>query len=153
MWFLSFFGGLWGNPLARKIIIYVAIAAGAFWAFRVFWLNPHDNRIEAAATIKATKEIEKAKQAEWDAKEKAIADSQNSLVLAQQKLLADRQAVTQRTADLDRMWQESKRTLQQVVTQAKTAQEMNDAQIAALPDTELLNTLRARSAALGKPKP
>jgi hypothetical protein len=43
----------------RKVAIYATIAGLGLWAFRVFWLNPHDNRIEANARIKVTRELEK----------------------------------------------------------------------------------------------
>ena len=43
----------------RKVAVYATLAGLGLWAFRVFWLNPHDNRIEANARIKITRELEK----------------------------------------------------------------------------------------------
>src|SRR3972149_1642745 len=53
--------GLWaGLPgPVKKIVEYAALLGLALWAFKVFWLNPHDNKVEGESRIKLTKELEK----------------------------------------------------------------------------------------------
>jgi hypothetical protein len=54
---LSFWKGLPGP--VRKVVEYIALLALAFWAFKVFWLNPHDNRVEAESRIKVSEDLKK----------------------------------------------------------------------------------------------
>lgn len=93
---------LWANPLVRKITIYGAIGLGAAWAFKVFWLNPHDNKIEMKARQSMAEELEATKRAEWEAKEEAIRASADEVEREKLSLESQRQLLAAERANIAR---------------------------------------------------
>jgi hypothetical protein len=107
MWLLS----LWSNPLGRKIVIGLAVALACLYALRrysnrIFGEGYQSGKIAGAA------ETLKTKQAEWKAKEtaiaidaKTVADEKNAVKAAAESLSRDR-------ANLSRALQDSRAAIQ-----------------------------------------
>jgi hypothetical protein len=121
---------LWANPLVRKIIIYAALGLGCLYAGRL-WLNSHDSKVYQQGKMAAAVELEKAKQTEWAAKEKAMADQMKVLDAAAQQLENDR-------ANLTRSLNETLAAIQKAKMQGAGA-------VATIPASELNSALRAIS--------
>jgi hypothetical protein len=107
MWLLS----LWSNPLARKIVIGLAAGLAILYALRLY-----SNRIYSegyqSGKIAGAAETLKTKQAEWKAKEtaiaveaKTVADEKNAVKAAGESLSRDR-------ANLSRTLQDSLAAIQ-----------------------------------------
>jgi len=81
--------GLWANPLARKIIIYGAVLLAILYGLRL-WGNKQWYKGESQGRQKMAIEMEKAKQAEWAAKENAIEAEKTALDAKKEQLEKDR---------------------------------------------------------------
>lgn len=140
------------SALVAKLIIGGLLAGIVFIAIER-WGAHQWEKGAARERIKVTAELESAKKAEWAAKQKEITAAAAILQDQTARLDADRKAVDERAADLERIWQASQATLAQVVTQARTRKEVSNAQIDSIPAALLIDALRAKSNELAKPKP
>jgi hypothetical protein len=122
----------------KKGLMYAALAGAALWAFKVFWLNPHDNKIEAESRIKVTEEVRKDAEARWKLKYKKLEDQAKSLEekavelqLANDSLVRSRESIVS--------------SLNKTLTNIKIIGATNHAQDQAVPDYMLDARLRDES--------
>jgi hypothetical protein len=137
---MTFLLGLWANPVARRIIVYGAIALGVMYAGRL-WLNKHDSRIEQEARIKVTQELGKSKEAEWKAKEAAIARAATDLSTQKASVVAATEQLARDRADLSR-------TLNATLAQIQRERNRQYANAAATPDSAIWDSIRTVSSQL-----
>lgn len=88
MMFLLSVIGMWkGLPgPIRRLVEYAAIAGLLLWGFRVFWLNPHDDKVATRERMKVTEEIRKAAEEKWQLKYRDLEDRNKTLQLRAEEL-------------------------------------------------------------------
>jgi len=96
-WILS----LWGNPIARKFIIYGGVILAIFLCLR-WWGNEQWRMGESAGRQHALKDIEKQKRAEWAAKDAAIALAAKDIDAHKQAVVAGREQIRKDRDNLSR---------------------------------------------------
>ena len=141
MWFLA----LWANPLVRKLIIGAAVLTAIFFAIRLY-SNRVYNQGMTAGRLAAGKEIEQAKQAEWQKKEAELAAAAGKIETSRVALDAERRNL----ADLRYSLQNS---LSQSLAAISASREASYADVARVPDADLDAALRVISANLAAAKP
>lgn len=136
MWLMA----LWANPLARKVIIYGAVILAILYGLRL-WGNKQWSKGETQGRQTMAREMEKAKQAEWKAKEDAIATAasdiateKRSIKVATDQLAQDRITIA--------------RGLKDGLASIQARKEANYANVAAVASTDLDSALRTISAEL-----
>jgi hypothetical protein len=82
-------GMLWANPLVRRIAIYVGIGLAILYALRLYG-NAQWAKGEQTGRLNATQMIEKAKKAEWEKREAAIAEQIGQLKTEQDQISIER---------------------------------------------------------------
>lgn len=127
---MGFLIALWANPLVRKVLLYVAIAAAAAYGLKL-WLNRHDARIYQEGKEAMAVEMEKAKREEWAAKEKTLAEKYLSVQAATEQLTKDRMDLY--------------RSLNARLQAVKTATAHAPDAVVAIPDSQLDGAIRAIS--------
>ena len=140
--------GIWtGLPgPVKKIAEYAALLALAFWIFKVFWLNKHDNDVAAKATTETTDKVAKDQEAIWKPQlEKLKTDNAD---LAKQVTTA----VAQRD-ELARSRETMVSALNTVITQSRTIQEGRRGQVDLIPSSQLDGALRDLSNQLAATAP
>jgi hypothetical protein len=136
MWLLS----LWSNPLARKIMIGLAAGLAILYALRLY-----SNRIYSegyrSGKIAGAAETLKTKQAEWKAKETAIAIDAKTVADEKVAVKAAGESLSRDRANLSR-------TLQNSLAAIQAKKEGIDANISNISDGDLDAALRSVSAEL-----
>jgi hypothetical protein len=141
--------GLWSGLPApvRKIAVYAGIGILALWAFKVFWLNPHDNRIEAESVIKTTEQVRKQAESDWKPRLEALAADKQTLI---QKVAS----LEEKAKELDRSRQVLESNLATGIKQIRVNQEKNSGKVISIPADRLDDVLRGLSSELaGSTKP
>jgi hypothetical protein len=146
---MAFFLRLWANPIARQIMIYLAIAllAGfALWR----WGTIQWQKGEAAGEKTATGIIEKKKQAEWTARE-------DQLKIERQQTLEDKRTLEKERSNFEiekQMHQEARRQDEKLRQSAiQTIQSMREAdrvKAISLPASDLVPAIRTLSEQLAR---
>jgi hypothetical protein len=134
---IAFILGLWSNPLARKIIIYCAITLGILYGLRL-WGNKQWQKGETQGRMAMGKDIEKQKQAEWKAKEAAIAQATKTLDEEKRSVLAATEQLRQDRVNLSRTLTDAQAAIQRERARAY-------ANAAAVPDNRIWDDIRAIS--------
>jgi hypothetical protein len=133
MFFLAWFG----NPLVRKIAIYVAIAAGALLLLRWYSNRSYYQGVDAGVKLEADRLV-KAKAAEWKLREDAIAAQAKQVAEQEKTLEAMRAKLVGMRSDLDR-------TLAEIKARGDAAGVSAGVIVASVPASELDNALRLKS--------
>jgi len=134
---------LWANPWVRRVALYAAIAAAAWYGLRLYSNRVYSQGMVAGRQAAAV-ELERAKQGEWAAEREKLAGEAQILVVARNKLASE-------TADLARERAAINRTLQQVIAASTAGKGVIDAQVSAVAVSDLDAVLRTVSAELGRP--
>lgn len=130
----------------RRIIEYAGIVIAVLWAFKVFWLNPHDNKVAAKERMNVTEEIRKAAEAKWQQQYKDLQE--------QNKNLEDKAASLQESnAALVRSRESIVASLNKTLANIKVIGATTHAQDMAVPDYMLDSILRSVSNELKCSKP
>lgn len=122
----------------KKALIYIGIGGAVLWAFKVFWLNPHDNKIESESRIRLSEEIRKdaeskikAKVAELNAKMDDLESRAKELDAVNAELIKNRDIL--------------KSSLDKALAANHAIQEVNLANIKDIPPDKLIASIRALS--------
>jgi len=134
---IAFLLGLWGNPITRKIIIYCAISLSILYGLRLYG-NRQLAKGEARGRLTMGRDIEKQKQAEWKAKDAAIAQATKTLDDERRTVLAAAEQIRQDRANLSKTLSGSLAAIQQ----ERMRQYAN---AAAVPDNRIWDDIRAVS--------
>lgn len=121
---------LWAIPWFRKAVFYAVIALAAAYAFRL-WLNKHDRIVYEQGKAAMAVQLEKKKQAEWEAKAKTLEEQAALLDIKAAEIAKDRQSIT--------------RTLDERLRNISTHTQANAASVAMVPDDGLDAALRTVS--------
>ena len=130
------------SPLVRKIGLYAAAGLAIFllvrwYGNRQFYQGKEEGR--QAATV----EIERAKRAEWESRENAIA--QEAASVAQAKF-----GIDEERAALGRMRRTLDASLKQSLDSIQAHSQVDNAKVLAVPDADLVRAVRALSAELAR---
>ena len=148
MGFLLTILGFWkGLPApVKRILEYAALVGLVLWGFKVFWLNPHDNKVAAEERMKVTEDIRKAAEAKWQQQYKNLQKTNQdleqrsaALQVTNQELARSREAIVS--------------SLNKTIANIKTIGVNTHAQDQAVPDYMLDAVLRDVSNALKCSKP
>ena len=137
--FTAIFGFWNGLPApVKKIAEYAGLALLAFWVFRVFWLNGHDNEVSSRATTVATDKMAKDQEKIWKPQlEKLKTDNAD---LAKQVV-----TVTAQRDEIARSRQSMASALNTSITQIRTVQEGRRGQVDLIPSSQLDSAIRVLS--------
>lgn len=148
MGILAALGLFWkGLPAPiRRLIEYAGIILVALWALKVFWLNPHDNKVAAEERSKVTDEIKK----DFDKRYQTTIED----------LKTRNSSLESKTADLERQNSDLAKTRESIVTgfnktlaSIKQIEVNNHAEDRIIPDYLLGARLRDVSNAIECAKP
>jgi hypothetical protein len=134
---MTFLLGLWANPLARKAIIYGAIAIGILYGLRI-WGNRQWQKGEIQGRQTMARDLEKQKQKEWDAREAAIKEQASSLAEAKTAIQTQTEQLAQDRNNLSRSLADARAQLQRERTNGY-------ANAAGIPDSRIWDDLRTAS--------
>jgi hypothetical protein len=137
---IAFLLSLWANPLARKIIIYCAITLGILYGLRL-WGNKQWQKGEIQGRMAMGKDIEKQKQAEWKAKEAALALAAKNLDQDKRSVLAATEQLRQDRTNLSKTLSDAQAAIQRERNRQYEA-------VNTVPDLLLWDAIRAVSAEL-----
>jgi hypothetical protein len=135
-WILS----IWANPLARKIIIYAGVIAAICYGLRL-WGNRQWQKGETAGRQFVAAQLEKQKQVEWAAKEKAISAAAANITTEKQALVAAASQLAQDRATINL-------SLKSALAAATARKEANYATVANIRASDLDAAIRSVSAEL-----
>ena len=141
MWILA----LWANPLARKIALYAAVSLAIFFAVRWYSNRAYYQGMEQGRRA-ATTEIEKAKREEWKAESDRLAAEAAAIE-------GTRRTVGAEMAELRRSRAAMQTALSSSLKLITSTREVDNAQVLAVPDVDLLRAVRALSAELARTAP
>lgn len=131
---------IWANPLARKIVTYVAVTAAICYGLQL-WGNKQWAKGEAHGRQIMAREIEEQKLAAWKAKEDAIArDAKN--------IASEKRAVEAAAAELSQSRVNLSRNLNNALASIQQERNKVYANVAAIRDPDLDAAIRAISAEL-----
>ena len=131
---------LWGNPIARRIILGAAALLAICYALRL-WSNRVYSEGFKSGKAAGLAEIETRKNAEWKAKAGAIAADAA-------KSAADRRAVEVQASALAESRRGIEAALSRSLKQMNERKEADNAKVASVPDADLDAALRSVSADL-----
>lgn len=119
----------------QRICEYAGVALLTIYAFRVLWLNPHDNKIEQQGKVSATEQVRKDEEKIWkDQTDKLKADNAD---LANQVL-----SVQSQNVELQKSRDSLVGALNTSITQIKTVQEGHRVEVSNIPASDLDGALR-----------
>ncbi len=136
---------LWGNPIARRIILGAAALLAIFYALRL-WSNRVYSEGFKSGKAAGLVEMETRKNPEWKAKAGAIAADVA-------KTAADRRAVEVEASALAESRRGIEAALSRSLTQIDKRKEAGNAKVATVPDSDLDAALRSVSADLAAVDP
>jgi hypothetical protein len=136
MWILT----LWGNPIARKIIIGVAAGLVIYYGLRL-WSSRVYSEGYRSGKMAGALETEKAERAKWKAQQDAIE-------VEAARVDGDRKLVDAQTAALAQSRRQIETTLSRSLNEMKKKREVDSANVLSVPDSELDDALRSVSAVL-----
>lgn len=150
---MGFILKLLSNPLARQILIYLAIGAGALiviWQ----WGNRQWMKGEIQGENNATKQIEKMKTEEWKTRDAAIAAKQSQVEVGLQSLQEARKQFQVDKAQISDMRRRDDVARNEALNEIRRSREVDRANAARIPASELVGAIRALSARLAaEPSP
>lgn len=128
------------EPL-KKLIVYAVLVALTFWAFKVFWLNPHDAAVAAATATKVTDQVKKEEEARWKPIQEALLKQNAEL---QKQLVSIKAEIAELQASRVRL----EKGLQADLAKVKQQEAVNRSRIDLIPVEKLQETVNALSAQL-----
>jgi hypothetical protein len=138
---------LWGNPIARKIIIGAGALLAIFYALRLWSNRVYSEGFKSGKTA-GLAEMEAQKTAEW--KEKVGAMAADAA-----KNAADRKSLEAQASSLADSRRGIEAALSRSLKQMNTRKEADNAKMASVPDSDLdaaLRSVSANLAAAAKPR-
>jgi len=121
---------LWAIPWVKKAVFYVGISMAILYAGKL-WLNKHDAKVRQEERTRMEVQLEKKKQAEWEAKTKTLEEQAALLDIKAAEIAKDRQSIT--------------RTLDERLRNISTHTQADSVSVAAVPDDGLDAALRTIS--------
>jgi hypothetical protein len=137
---LTLLASLWANPLARKLTLWAAIALAAGLALR-WYGNRQWAQGEAQGRQTMAREMEKAKRAEWEARERELAT-------AAADLDAEKHSLAAATEQIARDRATNKEILSVALERIRAERTNHYADAAAVPDDRVWRDIRAVSGQL-----
>lgn len=128
------------DPL-KKVIVYLVLGAVGLWAFKVFWLNPHDQRVADETKAEVTEKVKKEEEARWKPLQEEL-KKQNE-ALARQIVTIQAQIVI-----LQESRQKIENGLAVELKSVKAQEAENRSKIDAIPIADLQKSVEALSAQL-----
>lgn len=130
----------------RRILEYAGIVLLALWALKVFWLNPHDNKVAAQERAKVTDEIKK----DFD---KRYQQTISNLETQSESLLQRAAGLEKTNADLAKSRDAMVSGFNKTLTAIKQIEDRNNADDRTIPDYLLGQRLGDVSNAIECAKP
>ena len=140
MLILTLWGKLWGNPVARKIMLGAAALLAILYALRL-WSNRLYSEGFKSGKATGLAEMETAENAEWKARADAVAAESA-------KTAADRRALEAQSTALAESRRGIQAALSRSLNQMNKRKEADNAKVASVPDSDLDAALRSVSADL-----
>ncbi len=131
---ITFLVGMWANPLFRRIMIYAAIAAGAWYALRLYRNHVFDEGY-SKGKVEAVVDAEKAARQKFEAERQAIEAERREL---DARVAAAEAAAAQIRRDRTAL----KQGLDQGIQTIKGELSARDQQVCDIPASELDGAIR-----------